>query len=317
MSNPPSLSSIKINLTEITHISANLSEINIPQELKLHLQFRVRSHQPEEAYFYNTIMVLKQLALEDFDGIMFGQQFNTVKFPRTPIRLITKWGQIRRKYFVWALLLGLAFMTEETGLCVTSFGLLWQGVEIGGLVFGNPQMVSQAPETRSNGTASTTQKHVSSSDLTTSPANLGEPASDAGLSVNDMEVSVDIARSGGDLRKHDALMLIAGALAEAAEQPTAQRINHEWSSQLWNFECRFDTKQVTPIHSLPPIYTFRVLIESLAQVADYYVRFNMYHEVFMTTRVNFILVANSKLFQRRNRPLLGPGYQSTPVGSAA
>lgn len=320
VSDPPSLSSIKINLTDITHTFANLSEINIPQDFQLKLQFRLASFQPEEAYFYNTIMALRLVALEDFNGAMVGQRFHTNEFPNTPILLVTPSGQIQRKYVVWGLLLGLAFMTKETGLCVTSFGLLWHGAAIGDLVFGSLQMVSQAPETPSNGTASITPKHVSSIDgfnLTNSPATLGEPASDADLSSDAMRVTVDIVHSGAALRKYDVLMSIAGALAEAAEQPTTDRIYYDWRSQLWNFDCRFETKQITPIRSAPPVYTLKVLIDSLAQVADYYIRVNAYYEIIMVTRVDRVIVADSKLVRRTDRLLLGPGNQSTPVGSAA
>lgn len=322
VSNPSSLSSPKINLTDITHTFANLSEIDIPQDFKLHLQSQFPSYQPEEAYFYNTIMALRKVALEDFNGVMPGQHFNTNKFPKTPINLVARWGQIQRKYVVWGLLPALAFMTEETGLCVTSFRLLWQEGEIGSVGFGIPGTISRAPEGRSNGTESTTQNHVPSIDgfnLTNSPATLGEPASDADLTepLNTNRVTVAIARSGGDLRKYDVLMGIAGALAEAAEKPAEHRINYDWSSQLWNFNCRFATKQVTPVRTAPLVYTFRVLIDSLVQVADYYIRVNAYHEISMITKVDRVMVGISKLVHRTDWPLLGPGNQSTPVGSTA
>ncbi len=112
-------------------------------------------------------------------------------------------------------------------------------------------------------------------------------------------------------------MNIAGALAQAAEKPSEARLNYDWSSQLWNYQCRFDTKQVAPIRSAPPVYTFRVLIESLAQVADYYVGNNAYHEISVITRVNRVTVGTSKLVQRTDRPLLGLGNQTQPVGSTA
>jgi len=322
VSNPSSLSSPKINLTDITHTFANLSEIEIPQDFKLDLQSQFPSYQPEEAYFYNTIMALRQVALEDFNGDMLGQHFNTNKFPDTPINLVARGGQIQRKYVVWGLLLALAFMTEETGLCVTSFRLLWQEIEVGSVGFGIPGVISQAPEGRSDGTESTTQNHVPSIDgfiLTNSPATLGEPASDANLTepLNTNSVTVAIARSGGDLRKYDVLMGIAGALAEAAEKPAEHRINYDWSSQLWNFNCRFDTKQVTLVRTAPLVYTFRVLIDSLVQLADYYIRVNAYHEISMITRVDRVMVGISKLVHRTDWPLLGPRNQSTPVGSTA
>lgn len=267
-------------------------------------------------------MALRHVALEDFNGFMPGHHFYTDKFPNTPINLVARWGQIQRKYVVWGLLLALAFMTEETGLCVTSFRLLWQEIEIGSVGFGIPGVISQAPEGPSDGTESTTQNHVPSIDgfiLTNSPATLGEPASDADLTepLNTNSVTVAIARSGGDLRKYDVFMGIAGALAEAAEEPAEHRLNYDWSSQLWNFDCRFDTKQVTPVRTAPPVYTFRMLIDSLVQVADYYVRVNAYHEISMITRVNRVMVGISKLVRRTDWPLLGPGNQSTPVGSTA
>jgi len=116
--------------------------------------------------------------------------------------------------------MALAFMTTETGLMTTRFALLWNGQEIDSLDIGIPRPFSQAP----NGTERT---HVPDFNLTSSPASL---ASDASLSSDVVKVTTVIAHSGGDLRKHDVLMTIAGALAEAAEEPSEARVDYDWSS---------------------------------------------------------------------------------------
>lgn len=319
VSNPPSLSSANVKLAEFTRTFANLSAIDIPQDLKLYLQFQAPSPQPQTAYYYNTIAALRQLALGDFDGLMFGQRFVTSKFPNTPITLVTRSGQIQRRYVVWGLLLALAFMTEETGLCVTTFALLWQGMSVGRLTFGIPGMLSQAPESHTNGTESTTPGSVSSIDgfnVTNRPASSGGSANDADLSSYATRVTVAITRSGDNLNPHDVFMGIAGALAEAAERNPEQRID-EWSSQLWNFDSRFDTRQVRLFRAEQPLYTFRVLIESLAEVTDYFVNYQAFYEISAIIKVNQVMVGISRLGHRMAGRLLGSGNQSTSAGSTA
>lgn len=90
MSNPSSLRSTKINLTDITHTITNLSEIHIPKDFTLDLQFQFPSHQPPEAYFYNAIMALKKVALEDINGVMTAEHFDTDRFPDMPIKPNTR-----------------------------------------------------------------------------------------------------------------------------------------------------------------------------------------------------------------------------------
>lgn len=319
VSNPSSLSSANIRLAEFTRTFANLSAIEIPQDLKLYLQFQAPSLQPVTAYYYNTIAALRQLALGDFNGAMFGQRFLTSRFPNMPITLITRSGQILRRYVVWSLLLALAFMTEETGLSVTTFALLWQGMSIGSLTFGIPGLLSQAPESHTNGTESTTPGSVPSIDgfnVTNSPASSGGSANDADLSSYAMRVTVAITRSGDNLNPHDVFMGIAGALAEAAERNSENRIG-EWSSQLWNFDSRFDTRQVRLFRAEQPLYTFRVLIESLGDVTDYFVGYQAFYEISAITKVNQIMVGTSRLSHRMDGRLLGPGNQTLPVGSTA
>jgi len=74
---------------------------------------------------------------------------------------------------------------------------------------------------------------------------------------------------------------------------------------------------VTLIHLASPIYIFKVLIETLAQMANYYVGGNAYQGISVITRVNRVIVSTSKLVERTDGPLLGIGNQSATVGSTA
>ncbi len=74
---------------------------------------------------------------------------------------------------------------------------------------------------------------------------------------------------------------------------------------------------MTLIHLASPIYIFKVLIETLAQMANYYVGGNAYQGISVITRVNRVIVSTSKLVERTDGPLLGIGNQSATVGSTA
>lgn len=45
-------------------------------------------------------MALKKVAVEDINGVMTAEHFDTDRFPNMPIRVNRRWGQIQRKYVV-------------------------------------------------------------------------------------------------------------------------------------------------------------------------------------------------------------------------
>lgn len=259
---------------------------------------------PRRAYYYAAIMAMKELALEDFNGVMRDQHFRTTRFPQLNVSMNTHYETVPRKYVVWGLFLACAIMEEGTGFGWNFFSLQWQGREVAGLAFSPLLPTPQPSDGGPDGTKTTTPNQVSSIDeskVTNSTATLGTTASqtDSPGASNDDTVAVTLQHIGGPLRDIDVYMELLDAMAHAAPNPPDRRITRVWTSEFDDCHATFSTNQVPATRSEPPHYTFRVLIESLALAAEHIVEENQYYEFGMLIKVNDVAIASALLIHKR------------------
>lgn len=255
---------------------------------------------PDRAYYYAAIMALKEVALEDFNGVARNQNFHNTRFPGLVVMMNTHYDTVPRKYVVWGLLLACGLMEQAIGFGHLFFSLQWRGREVAGLAFSPARSTFQISDGRPNGTETTTPNEVPSIDdvqVTNSTATPGTTASETvstGASNADT-LSVTIERHGSLLRASDVYMELLFALAHAAPKPSNTRITRVWKSEMDDYHTTFSTNQVPATRSEPPYYTFRVLIESLALAADHVVQENQYYEFDMLIKVNDVAIASALL----------------------
>lgn len=289
VSNPSSLISTTTNLTSDLLTVANLSQIAIPRDFKVDPKLLRFSHQPVEAYFYNTISALKEVALQNFDGVTPSVVFRTRRFPEVDIKLVGE--QLQTRYVVWGLLLALLCMNDLPflGFNTASFSLQWQGVEVGGILFGS---------TRTDNT----QKSFTTDSL----------------DGNDISgVSVDFAPYGRELGQGDVFMAIVSALSEAAAKPADERITNIFNSFFDDFHCQITSKGVIPVRTTPPYSTFGTLIRSLWLATDYIVTSNEKRQLRMLVKVNDVSVAQSLIIWKDDPHLVTSGGDTNSSRSAA
>ena len=288
VSNPSSLVSTTANLTHNLLTVANLSQIAVPQDFKIEPNFLRISGQPTEAYFYNIISALKEVALEHFHGDTPPTVFRTTRFPMVDIQLTGQ--QLQARFVVWGLLLAIFWMNNFPFLFNTAFFRLeWQGVTVGGLLFGPTQ-----------------------------PDNTPKQLTTDALIVNDTSaVSVNFTPYGRELDQVDMFMAIISALSEAAVKPANERVAGIFNSFFDHYHCQITSTGVMPTRTDPPYYTFETLIQSLWLATEYIVTNNQKWQLRMLVKVNNVPVAQSEVVWKDDPHLVALGGDTNSSTSIA
>ena len=285
------------NPTDIQQIT-NLGAAGIPLDFKLEHQFGpIQIGVPPQAYYYSAIKAMKELALEDYNGVIRGETWRTDRFPRLIIEMNTHHATIPRKYVIWGLFLACATMETVTGFGLNFFSMQWQGREVGGLAFSP----IHSPSPLFGYLANSTSNQASSQDVvvTDRPSTV-VTSSNQTDSLQADAVSVVIAHHGGPLSMFDVMNNIEIAILTAARETLNDRITHVWTAEEDALHTTFSTNQAqSPARSVPPFYTFKVLIESLALAAEQLVAANQYYELAMVVKVDGVAVGSSFLIHKR------------------
>ncbi|KAL8893527.1 MAG: hypothetical protein Q9192_005175 [Flavoplaca navasiana] len=94
----------------------------------------------EDATFINIVHAIKDLAHGDIKGEIPAQDFKTERYPDLLIRLTSPVGSetLKREHVIWGLHGAFLEMYGNLGFSVSHFTLLLDGVEVGGIGFGDP-----------------------------------------------------------------------------------------------------------------------------------------------------------------------------------
>ncbi|KAL8849454.1 MAG: hypothetical protein Q9221_005536 [Calogaya cf. arnoldii] len=277
----------------------NLSQIKIPQDFTIAPQFGLPGS-PQEGFFYNTIIALKEIALGEYNGIMPLQIFSSPRFPEPMIHFygLGAIAGIPRRYLIWGLMISIWQMLFTSDFRSALVILYFRGVEVGGILFGPQATITRLPRPPARKGISTPERQL----LTSNPSNSAAANSryksnnitNTPLSTNRVTVLID--PFGNPFTPSSLYMCIISALSEAAIYPSTDRIQEPFTSHFDTFPCYFITRPVMPPRRTPPIYEWRHLIQALPQVMEYMVDKGVFRESTVSIKVDGITVGLASFF---------------------
>ncbi|KAL8771741.1 MAG: hypothetical protein Q9209_002932 [Squamulea sp. 1 TL-2023] len=283
-SNSVKPSSQRINPSIPMPSHPKLSQINIPKDFRV-VPTSVASQGPsEEAFFYNTIIALKELALGDYNGNMPVQSFASMRFPEPAIQFYGMDTVIPRKYIIWGLLISIYNMVSTADFRTRLVVLYYLNVEVGGITFGRPTTV--------NGLL---HRHAmkGGTKLTGQPFNENHTATTP-LAAN--RVTIDLTPFGSIIKPSNLFMTIISALSEAAPHFATTPLDGPFTSQFQTFPCRLATRPIQPPRRTPPVYEWRHLVHALGQVTEFVVGKVVSMEMTMSINVDGTTVGLAGIF---------------------
>ncbi|KAL8645348.1 MAG: hypothetical protein Q9226_007348 [Calogaya cf. arnoldii] len=275
----------------------NLSQIEIPQDFKIAPRFGLPGP-PQEGFFYNTIIALKEIALGEYNGIMPLQTFASRRFPEPNIHFYgnSHVPGIPRRYLIWGLMISIWNMLFTSDFRSSLVLLYYRDVEVGGILFGPQTTIPSPLRPPARKGISTPERQL----LTSNPSNNSHSKSNnittTPLSTN--RVTVLINPFGNPFTPNNLYMGIISALSEAAIYPSTDRLQEPFSSHFDTFPCYFVTRPVMPPRRTPPIYEWRHLIQALPQVMEYMIGVQVFRESSLEIKVDGVTVGLASFFDQ-------------------
>ncbi|KAL8835328.1 MAG: hypothetical protein Q9176_006980 [Flavoplaca citrina] len=244
----------------------------------------------EDATFINIVHAIKDLAHGDILGQIPAQDFKTERYPDPLIRLTSPVGSetLKREHVIWGLHGAFLGMYGNLGFSVSHFTLLLDGVEVGGIGFGDPFREVQRREL---GYRSLDPDSEMSITKPTIPASTPPPNNLTSLAAR---LTLSFTPFSRPIPKPDLFISIIWTLALAAVPASNQRIPHLWLpiGQESN-NCRY-TVSATVRTSTPWLQFFWV-VEALSRTADWAVEMGLYRMVRGVLRVDGVEVGREML----------------------
>lgn len=311
VSNPLSLNSATINTTDsLAHNIANLSQIPIPPGFKISVESVESSTLSAEAFYYSNIVALAKIACSEFDGVIPHRVFRNDRFPlHITFDTLSPSSPMPTKYAVWGLVLATLAMKDVIGFKEAFYSLQWQGSQVGSITIRDPGGVSRFLKGRIGKSEEVANNRVISGLPTEfckyGTASLEKLAEGTNLTapLNARGLTIYFRSRGRQLDKDTVFMTIISALSEAVLKDTYARVTDVFNSYFDGFHARFTTDEVSPAPTVPPYYTFELLIASLKYASEYLVEYKAWRELEMTLLVNGNLVGESVLRYMRYPPL--------------
>ncbi|KAL8785948.1 MAG: hypothetical protein Q9213_003097 [Squamulea squamosa] len=263
---------------------SKLSQINIPQEFQIFPKF-ASPGPSQEAFFYNIIIALKELALGDYNEEIPVQSFASMRFPEPLIQFYGMGAGIQRKFLIWGLVISIYNMVHTSDFRTSLVVLYYMHEEVGGITFGRPATV--------NGLL---QRHATKggTKLIRLPSNDNHTATTP-LTAN--RVTIDVTPFGSIIQTPTLFMTIISALSEAAPHPATAPLDRPFTSSFQSFPCHLATRPVQPPRRAPPVYEWRHLVHALGQVTEFVVGRVLAMEMTISIKVDRTTVGLAGLFE--------------------
>ena len=309
-------------LPDFSNTSANLSiPFAIPAHGPIPTAFQVRADTlpfkipvSEEAVFVNTVEALKEIAPGDFGGSIPLVSFRSARYPQPLISLFTPDERnIKTYYVIWGLVLAVTSMFHRETFEYSHFTLLWNGVDVGGIGFGNPRMIVDVRNRRAKDITNANKTTEETISLAQATAVVDNTSSRAALidatpttiltNTSNSRLFVDFRYFGDYIGKSDMFISLLGVLAQAAIPPADAYMHDRWSPNAMDTNCKFFL--VPSPRETPPFLLFFWLIEAVARAAEYIVYHHTYRGLNMLIKVDDVLVGRSAFIFKRNNTLTG------------
>ncbi|KAI4194030.1 MAG: hypothetical protein LQ350_008021 [Teloschistes chrysophthalmus] len=246
----------------------------IPSEFTFTHDYSQSLHFSADAAFLETVLAIRLLAREDFEGQSPSLHFDATSSSNPSIDIDTRdHTTVTRKFMIWGLVLAYLWM-EIPGRSMTShYTFFWNGVEVCQILYFLPERLGvndteAGVATLKRDSNAKVHPHRSSAlslpalPPTTSPP----PSANISLSTSRLQIATHFI-GGQPIAKPDYQSAILFTLCEAAIPPVHNQIEYEWKPAFDFPDCRFSAHARRFVDG--PRMEFYWVIEAVAYAANY------------------------------------------------
>ena len=267
---------------------------------------------PMISYLMNTVEALVKLSLEDFSGTMKSASWRMADYPEVGMTILAPYGKksIERRFVLWGLSLGAAFMMDNKRFRTGTFTLKWNGVSVGTIMIIPWPYIQHATVGAFNGTT----QGLIRANLPTVNTSAITPACTGGVNamgtINDEHLRIQACLTGSTLDLVGVFRLVNTVLVDVAVKDPTDRVHNYVSPRgTPGVLISFIVPTKPPLG--PPFFEVQWLVEVMASIPDFLIKKGLFQELLLLVDVDGVRVAEG--FLKKIRPSVDLSSQNPNI----